>query len=278
MSLATSGASHISGGGSAVDTDDAPLAPRAVAEFHEQGFLVVRQLLPAADVALIRHTLSVLFAGYPTLSRRIARDLGDVARHAGPPQIPEISRIAALAPALASSRAFRRCRGAARQLLGAPAHYRSDHAIYKPPHNGSETPWHQDEAYVVGGQPETVHFWLALQDVSMDMGCMQFLPGSHRTGTRPHRPRTAAAAMLATDVGAVDPVVVPLSSGDVTVHHPRTLHYTGPNCTDRPRFAWILHFSARPSRLRLLVDPPPRLGWMRPVTALAVRGLARTLP
>jgi len=40
-------------------------------------------------------------------------------------------------------------------------------------------------------------------------------------------------------------VACPLRAGDVTVHFPRTLHYTGPNLTAVPRLAWSLEFGPR---------------------------------
>ena len=58
-----------------------------------------------------------------------------------------------------------------------------DHAILKPPSSKSlPTPWHQDEAY---WDPtltyESLGVWVALQPVTVENGCMQFIAGSHRT-------------------------------------------------------------------------------------------------
>jgi hypothetical protein len=38
-------------------------------------------------------------------------------------------------------------------------------------------------------------------------------------------------------------VACPLPLGGATIHLPRTLHYTGPNMTDRPRLAWGIEFA-----------------------------------
>jgi hypothetical protein len=255
------------------------LSPEAIETFDRQGFLHVPGVIPAGDVARIRGTLELLLGRFDTYSHWIARDLAHVDRQGGRARIPEISRIAALAPGLTLSAGFSRCRAIATALLRCHAHYRSDHAIYKPPRNGSDTPWHQDAAYGDGGQPETVHFWLALQDTSRDMGCLEFIPGSHLGPVQRHQRRTAAAETLMTDPG--DPrnaVAVPLRAGDVTIHHPRTLHYSGPNTTDEPRLAWILHFSTRASSLQLLVDPPDALTWTKPLVASVWRLAVRLLP
>jgi ectoine hydroxylase-related dioxygenase (phytanoyl-CoA dioxygenase family) len=260
-------------------TEASALVPDAgVRAYREQGFLRVAGVVSPADVRAIRHAFRPVFERFATLPRRMSRDLGTVAHHGGPAEIPEISRLATLLPGVATLPAFDRCRAVAARLLGAPAHYRSDHAIFKPPHNGRETPWHQDEAYGADRQVETVHLWLALQDVSVEMGCLQFVPCSHLAPVRPHHVRDRAAEMLTTEVEGVEAVAVPLRAGDLTAHHPRTLHYSGPNTTDQARLAWVLHFSARPSRFRLVVDPPPALAWTRPLASWAWRVLAHTLP
>ena len=137
---------------------------------------------------------------------------------------------------------------AGRALLGRPVEYRFDHAIYKPAFNGRATAWHQDEAYSSIPTLVTAHFWVPVQDVSVEMGCMQFIPGSHRERIRPHHrlERLRHAHALETDdVDTTRAVACPLRAGDVTVHFPRTLHYTGPNLTAVPRLAWSLEFGPR---------------------------------
>ena len=76
----------------------------------------------------------------------------------------------------------------AEQLLGGECSG-GDHAILKPAGYGASTPWHQDEAY---WNPELVYqslsIWMPLQDATVESGCMQFVPRSHRRGIVTHRP------------------------------------------------------------------------------------------
>jgi hypothetical protein len=73
----------------------------------------------------------------------------------------------------------------------------------------------------------------------------------------PHRSRAGTAdgrALFAEDVDPTDAVACPLRGGMATVHRPTTLHFTGPNDTDEPRLAWILHFhreKPRPLKVRV---------------------------
>jgi hypothetical protein len=195
-----------------------------------------------------------LYTRFTELPRHQAIDLGDIGWHDGAPRIAEINWAVRLAPQLKSTMTFVRCWGIAEQLMGCPLQYSGyDHAILKPPRNGSATAWHQDEAYKKPEDGPSIHFWIPLHDVSVEMGCMQFIPGSHLGPLLPHRlrdPRAHALEAVGVDESAA--VACPLPVGGATVHQTRTLHYTGPNVTEHPRLAWSVEFALpRPWRWRL---------------------------
>ena len=215
-----------------------------VTRFRDEGFLVLPQLLGAGAIEEARALLDPLFERFHRLPREARRDLADGDRQpAGVPRSAEIERPSRFETRLRRTEAFARCQAVARQLGGPAVGYSFDHAIYKAPLNEAETPWHQDHAYTGHRRLlRTFHFWIPLQDVTLESGCMQFVPGSHVTGLLAHGRRAGG------HVRAVEPPQVsraqacPLALGGVTVHHPLTLHYTGPNYTDAVRRAWIVHF------------------------------------
>ncbi len=228
-----------------------PLTAEEIARFHRLGFLALPRFTTVEDVARLRRILIPLYERFHALPARVAVDLGDEARPAGAFQIPEINWAVRLAPELRATLTFRRCREVAGQLLGRPAAPTGfDHAILKPPRNGRPTPWHQDEAYTDGRGPRgSVHFWIPLQAVTVEMGCMHFIAGSHLGPLLPHRRRGPHAhALEAEGLDTSAAVACPLPAGGATVHLPRTLHHTGPNLTDEPRYAWSLEFG--PARRR----------------------------
>jgi len=94
--------------------------------------------------------------------------------------------------------------------------------------------WHQDQAYWIHTDDRrTATCWLALDDSTIDNGCMQFLPGSHTEPVRPHRPAGASREeqhTLVTDLRPDDHLVpVPIRRGDITVHNEGVLHGSGGN-------------------------------------------------
>ncbi|KAG5913956.1 hypothetical protein E4U42_000751 [Claviceps africana] len=51
--------------------------------------------------------------------------------------------------------------------------------ICKPPGIGGAVPPHQDSSFLYTDEPSATGFWYALEDATLDNGCLWFLPGSH---------------------------------------------------------------------------------------------------
>lgn len=150
----------------------------------------------------------------------------------------------------------------ARILLGTDAVRRSfDMLIYKPPGHPHATPWHQDLSYArqpfaAAGTPiphTSLQFWIALDDVDAENGCMHFASGPYSATLLEHR---VAAGDPADDGRLLELVdaerqlqgaridAVPLRAGSATVHGYGTPHYTPPNASaDRPRRAYIFNIA-----------------------------------
>ena len=96
--------------------------------------------------------------------------------------------------------------------------------IRKPP-GGRPALWHQDHAY---WQPELDYYalgvWLPMHDVHVEMGAMQFIPGSHKRGLLQHRhgdepQHNVLVVDEPFDVSKAVPC--PLKMGGATFHHSR---------------------------------------------------------
>lgn len=139
-----------------------------------------------------------------------------------------------------------------------------DMLIYKEPGQLATTPWHQDYSYAVmpytpaGAaipSDEVVQFWLALDDVDEENGCMHFIPGAHRQPLLEHYIAGGEADYSQRLLAIRDPehalpldqaVSCPLEAGGATVHNYGTPHFTSGNRTlHRPRRAYIFNFASR---------------------------------
>lgn len=109
--------------------------------------------------------------------------------------------------------------------------------------------WHQDLTYWgLGETDEEMTAWLALSDVDVESGCMRFVPGSHRQAILPHRDTFADNNLLsrgqevAVEVDEDDAVDVLLQPGQVSFHHGRIFHASGPNRSDHDRIGLVFRF------------------------------------
>jgi len=140
---------------------------------------------------------------------------------------------------------------AASQLLGnAPVRFWHDQLFCKPPKQGGVVAWHQDYSYWTRTKP-IAHLtcWCGLDDSTMENGCVQYVPGSHRWGLL-DKPDLAGNMMGIMDYLTPEqqkqfkPVPVEVKAGEGIFHHPLTLHGSGENKSDRPRRAFVINVIA----------------------------------
>jgi hypothetical protein len=221
---------------------------RAVMDrYSTDGFAVVPGLFDPAEIVEVREALDRLFENYRHLPPGHGYDLDHRPSGGGVGKIPGIRDTLRLEPQLLRTRGLASAVAWAERLAGPGAEVLWDAAIYKPPGCSSETPWHQDEAvYCLSGKRKPrslVYFWVALDEVDEACGSIRFLPGSHRHPLLPHGWRNGDPGSSLVVEGPIEEdeaVTVSLRSGDATVHHPRTMHGSGPNVSDRCRKAWVL--------------------------------------
>ena len=123
--------------------------PEEVAFFRANGFVAIpRCLTTPAELDQMRAAYDDVF------SRRGGREDGNHFDLGGPstgpadddkePILPQILGPDRYNPALRGEQLVASCAALAEQLMGEGAEFRpSGHAIFKPPHVGAATPWHQ---------------------------------------------------------------------------------------------------------------------------------------
>lgn len=109
----------------------------------------------------------------------------------------------------------------------------------------TDTPLHQDQSYYIPlADSRACNIWLALVDVSDDMGCLWFEDSPLETplSLRVHRPAGRGGGALEYGEGPDFNVMVPapLRAGSVTVHSHMTPHYAKGNSTDTTRYGYVV--------------------------------------
>jgi phytanoyl-CoA hydroxylase len=119
--------------------------------------------------------------------------------------------------------------------------------LCKPPRLGGEVGCHQDATFLYTEPVTVTGFWFALEDATVDNGCLWAAPGGHATSLRQRYVRTEDGARFETLDDAPLPAppqdLVPLevAAGTLVVLHGLLPHWSGVNTSDRSRHAYSLH-------------------------------------
>jgi hypothetical protein len=149
--------------------------------------------------------------------------------------------------------------------------------------------WHQDERYIPTRDRSLVGAWVALDDATIENGCLWVIPGSHRAGvlypTAPHgRPDEFDPSDEAYGFDDSTAVPVELSTGDLVCFNGYLLHRSLRNRSSGTRRALVNHYMSTASNLPWLVHQGHDIGTAdnRAVTVVAGRdhgewkGITRT--
>lgn len=147
--------------------------------------------------------------------------------------------------------------------------------IFKSPEVGGEVTCHQDATFLYTEPVTVVGFWFALQDATVENGCLWAQPGGHRGPLRQRFVRNGGDAdgtrfetLDATPLPAPGgPELVPLEApaGTLVVLHGLLPHWSGPNLSPTSRHAYSVHCIERDAEY-----PPDN--WLRRPAGLPLRG------
>ncbi len=136
--------------------------------------------------------------------------------------------------------------GLVEQLIGPGIWVYFSQIFFKPPEGGGPKPAHQDNYYFGPNDPEgVVTAWIALDDATLENGCLYFGEGTNLGPVYAHEAPTAEPfnLQLPQAILARQPMMpAPVLRGGVSFHHGNTFHQSGPNLSTRWRRACALHF------------------------------------
>jgi phytanoyl-CoA hydroxylase len=260
----------------------AHLSPEQVAQFEEQGYLLVEQLLdPVAD-------LDPIIEEYKGVLNRLAQDLyekGEIASlyedlpfgdrliqiyqesgkvHAQyfdfslPQNGVKYDTPMWVGKAVFSAMTSPRLLDAVESIIGSEIYSNPvQHVRIKPPErltpkdaNGvvqlGATPWHQDNGVVLPEADETdmLTVWFPLLDAPVEAGPLQVIPYSHTGGLRTHCPGRVAGLTIPDQLLELDQSIpVPMKRGDVLFLTKRTVHSSLSNISDNIRWSFDLRYN-----------------------------------
>lgn len=144
--------------------------------------------------------------------------------------------------------------------------------IFKQPHIGGEVVCHQDSTFLYTEPAQMAGFWFALEDATLENGCLWVIPAGHRLGLKSRWVRESDGGM-SFDVFDPDPFpeseLVPLEvmKGALVVLHGFLPHKSLANRSPKSRHAYTLHVISGNSHY-------PADNWLQRSEALPLRGFA----
>ncbi len=118
--------------------------------------------------------------------------------------------------------------------------------IFKQPNIGGEVTCHQDSTFLYTEPIDIVGLWFALEDATVENGCLWAIPGGHRHGLKSRWVRAAENKMkfeIFDETPWPEDQLVPLevSKGSLILLHGLLPHRSFENRSTRSRHAYTLH-------------------------------------
>ena len=123
--------------------------------------------------------------------------------------------------------------------------------IFKQPNIGGEVTCHQDATFLYTEPMTVTGFWFALEDATLENGCLWAIPGGHKTGLKKRFSRTNAGTEagggtkfeVLDDSPWPDEQLVPLEvkAGTLVLLHGLLPHMSKANRSPKSRHAYAVH-------------------------------------
>jgi ectoine hydroxylase len=213
-----------------------------VARYHDEGYVIVRDLFDPAEIAL-------LYRASKEDRELDQRSFGRADGEGGTVRLSLWNH-----PGDGIYGMFARCERMVRsseKLLGGEVYHYHSKMIMKDPRTGGAWTWHQDYGYWYQNgilQPLLTSVSIAVDPATKENGCLQVIAGSHHCGRIDH---ILSGDQAGADRERVDEILkrMPLvfcemDAGDAIFFHSNLLHRSDQNKSENPRWSMICCYNA----------------------------------
>ncbi|HRW08829.1 MAG TPA: phytanoyl-CoA dioxygenase family protein, partial [Caldilineaceae bacterium] len=245
------------------------VTPAQVEQFWETGFLIVADLLDQAEVEQLRQRIAWVVDGKAEHIRaeqlqvepEVVAGKAQAANYAD--SLRKLSHLAFYDEIFQAHATNPKILDVIESLLGPDIKLYQDQIFMKPPKIGSRQRYHQDMPLGFHiDPPDMVTCWAALDEATIENGCLWMLPGTHKFGII-DKANWGEYEELSVAGQLPEEQPVPLKTGSCSFHHGLILHSSRPNLTDQRRRGYATHYVS--AHCRYTGDPAKN-------DALLVRG------
>lgn len=221
-----------------------------VDEFEKDGFTVLEDVFSAAEIAVISDKVDRIIEGKasflpeaeivyePDSSPRRVRNAFRL--HHYSEQFLETAKHPNLIRPLNA-------------ILGKSLRLYGSQVFAKPARVGTVVPPHQDMPYWPFEPYEMISAWIALDNSTVENGCVRYVAGSHKLGILPHAPSGVmgnSLGVVADDrLARLDERPVEVRRGSCILHHSLTVHRSEPNRSGNARRGLVYVYMSEHVRL-----------------------------
>ena len=224
------------------------LTETQIAQYHDDGYIVVEDVLDAATLAELQQVTAEIVASAAGV--REHTDILDLEASHRPdaPRVRRIKRPHAAHPFYRKLAAYPRIMAALAPLIGENIRLRAGGKInMKGAEYGAPVEWHQDWAFYPHTNQSVLAVGILLDDMNSSNGPLRVLPGSHKGPVYDHHSFGAFC-------GAIDAAKEGLDvstarelygrAGSISIHHVRLVHGSALNASSRERRVLFYEYAA----------------------------------
>ena len=233
------------------------LSPAQVLFYRDHGYLGVENVFSPAEVADLRRVTDE----FVEKSRAVLAN--DAVFDLEPSHTPEKPRLRRLKDPIKQHAVYRnaiihpKVLAIVSQLVGPDITTNGNKLNLKLADVGSPVEWHQDWAFYPHTNDDLLAVGVAMDDSTIENGCLMVIPGSHRGPLLDHhQDGVFIGAVTDPNFSPANAVPITLKAGGISIHHARTLHGSAPNRSPRTRRLLLFQYCAADAWPLLPGDKP----------------------
>ena len=220
-----------------------PLSQEQLGEFHDSGYLLVRNLFGNEEISLLGETArndQIMDKSSSTMDDGKGNDVRlALWNHPGDGIYGMYARCCRIVDSV-------------EQILGDEVYHYHSKMILKDAKVGGAWAWHQDYGYWYQNgilYPNLCSVMIAVDEATKENGCLEVLKGSHKLGRINHvlsgEQAGADPERVAEITKRLDHAYVGMNPGDALYFHSNLLHCSAANNSDKSRWAMICCYNAK---------------------------------
>ena len=233
------------------------LTPTQIQFYRDSGYLGVEAVFSPAEVEELRRVTDEF------VEKSRAVTVNDAVFDLEPSHTPETPRLRRLKDPIKQHPAYRRALlhpnvlKIVSQLIGPDLTTNGNKLNLKLAGVGSPVEWHQDWAFYPHTNDDLLAVGIAMDDSTLENGCLMVIPGSHRGPVLDHhQDGLFIGAVTEPGFKADHALPITLKAGGISIHHARTLHGSAPNLSTRTRRLLLFQYCAADAWPLLPGDKP----------------------